>query len=132
MTLSPDTLSVDCADCVVAASFWASALGYELDPDSDVESAYIGDPSGRTAGIFFERVPEPKTAKNRMHLDLRPSGSMAEEVERLQGLGATVGPFIEEPASAVDGQATFWTVMQDPEGNEFRVLRGPDDGWTPR
>jgi hypothetical protein len=69
-------------------------------------------------------VPEPKTVKNRVHLDVRPSGSMAEEVERLEGLGATVRGFIE-----VEG--SFWTQMRDVEGNEFCVLRGPLDGWSP-
>jgi Glyoxalase-like domain len=58
------------------------------------------------------------------HLDVRPTGSMAEEVERLKGLGATVRGFIEEGGS-------FWTQMRDPEGNEFCVLRGPEDGWSP-
>jgi hypothetical protein len=69
-------------------------------------------------------VPEPKTAKNRVHLDVRPSGTMQEEVDRLVGLGATVRGFIEEGGSS-------WTQMRDPEGNEFCVLRGPGDGWNP-
>ena len=119
-----DTLTFDCADPSLVAQFWAEALGYGFDKDSDASGAYISDPSGRTAGMFFQLVPEPKTAKNRMHLDVRPSGSMAEEVERLQGLGATVRGYVEEGGS-------FWTQMRDPEGNEFCVLRGPEDGWTP-
>jgi hypothetical protein len=49
---------------------------------------------------------------------------MAAEVERLEGLGATV-------VGRVDEEGSFWTVMQDPEGNEFCILRGPEDGWTP-
>jgi predicted enzyme related to lactoylglutathione lyase len=122
--LEPSTLTFDCADPVRVATFWAAALGYELDEDSDETGAYIKDPSARTVGMFFQRVPEPKTAKNRMHLDVRPTGSMAQEVERLQGLGATVRDFIDEDGS-------FWTQMRDPEGNEFCVLRGPDDGWSP-
>ena len=84
----------------------------------------MADPAGANAGLFFQPVPEPKTVKNRVHLDVRPSGSMAEEVERLQGLGATVRGFIE-----VEG--SFWTQMRDVEGNEFCVLRGPADGWSP-
>ena len=122
MALEPDALIVDCADPVRVATFWAAALGYRL--EDDPEGAFISDPSGRTRGMFFQSVPEPKTAKNRMHLDVRPTGSMAEEVERLKGLGATVRGFIEEGGS-------FWTQMRDPEGNEFCVLRGPEDGWTP-
>lgn len=131
MGLTPSTLTFDTADPVRVATFWAAALGYELDPDPDETGAYIRDPSGATAGIFFQPVPEPKTAKNRMHLDVRPTGAMAEEVERLKGLGASERGFVEVPASAVDGQPSFWTQMRDPEGNEFCVLRGPDDGWRP-
>jgi hypothetical protein len=74
--------------------------------------------------MYFQRVPEPKTTKNRVHLDVRPTGTMAAEVERLTELGATVRGFIEEGGS-------FWTQMRDVEGNEFCVLRGPGDGWAP-
>jgi hypothetical protein len=126
--LTPDTLTFDTGDPVRVATFWAAALGYDL-VAPDPEGAYIADPSGRTRGIFFQPVPEPKTAKNRVHLDLRPTGTMREEVDRLLGLGATEADYVEIPASAVDGQSTFWTVMEDVEGNEFCVLRGPGDGW---
>ena len=95
MPLEPSTLTFDCGDPVRVATFWAVALGYELDADSDATGAYISDPSGRTAGMFFQPVPEPKTAKNRVHLDVRPTGSMGAEVERLKGLGATERGFIE-------------------------------------
>jgi hypothetical protein len=125
--LAPDTLTFDTGDPVRVAMFWAAALGYDL-VDPDPKGAYIADPSGRTRGIFFQPVPEPKTAKNRVHLDLRPTGTMREEVDRLRGLGATEIDVVEIPASAVDGQSTFWTVMEDVEGNEFCVLRGPGDG----
>ena len=62
-------------------------------------------------------------AKNRVHLDLRPTGSMAAEVEGLKALGATERGFIETDDS-------FWTQMRDVEGNEFCVLRGPEDDWS--
>lgn len=130
MGLEPDTLVFDCAEPVAVATFWAAALGYEL-VVADPEDSYIADPSGRTRGIYFQRVPEPKIAKNRVHLDVRPSGTMQEEVDRLVALGATVRGYIEKPASTVDGQLTFWTQMRDVEGNEFCVLRGPGDGWSP-
>ena len=127
MGLTPDTLTFDTSDPVRVATFWAAALGYDLvDPDPD--GAYIADPSGQTRGIFFQPVPESKIAKNRVHLDLRPTGTMREEVFRLSALGATTVGFVEKESSAVDGQSTFWTVMQDVEGNEFCVLRGPGDG----
>jgi hypothetical protein len=124
VTLGLDTITFDCADTVGVATFWAAALGFELDPDSDQEGAQLSDPSGKTGGLYFQPVPEAKVAKNRVHLDLRPSASMAEEVERLIALGATV-------VERVDVEGSFWTVMRDPEGNELCVLRGPDDGWHP-
>jgi hypothetical protein len=124
VALTLDTLTFDCGAPMVVATFWSQALGFDLDPDSDQEGALIRDPSGKTAGMFFQPVPEGKVAKNRVHPDVRPSGSMAEEVERLKGFGATERGFIEHEKS-------FWTQMRDPEGNEFCVLRGPEDGWTP-
>lgn len=126
MGLTPDALTVDCAAPLVVATFWAAALGYVLERDPDDpqdDGVVLRDAAGRPA-MYFQSVPEPKTAKNRMHLDVRPTGSMAAEVERLKGLGATVRGFIE-----VEGN--FWTQLRDPEGNEFCVLRGPEDGWTP-
>ena len=123
MSVRIDTLTFDCADTMLVARFWAAALGFDVDPDSGPEDASISDPSG-SHHLFFQPVPEPKVAKNRLHIDLRPSVVMAAEVERLEGLGATV-------QARVDVEGSFWTVMQDPEGNEFCVLRGPEDGWTP-
>jgi len=114
-------LTFDCADPVRVATFWAAAMDFELSDDSDETGAYIADPSRKTEGMYFQPVPEPKTAKNRVHLDVRPTGSMAEEVARLEGLGATVRGVIE-------GEDHGWTQMRDPEGNEFCVLRGPVDG----
>jgi predicted enzyme related to lactoylglutathione lyase len=123
VALAWDTIVVDCADPVKVATFWAAAMGFEI-VEPDPEDTFVDDPSGASKGMFFQKVPEPKVAKNRVHIDVRPTGSMAEEVERLKGLGATVRGFIEEGGS-------FWTQMRDPEGNEFCVLRGPEDGWSP-
>jgi len=123
VALAFDTIVVDCADPVKVATFWAAAMGFEI-VEPDPEDTFVDDPSGASKGMFFQKVPEPKVAKNRVHIDVRPTGSMAEEVERLKGLGATVRGFIEEGGS-------FWTQMRDPEGNEFCVLRGPEDGWSP-
>jgi predicted enzyme related to lactoylglutathione lyase len=124
MTVRIDTLTFDCADVMRIARFWTGALGWELDPESEPDGALVRDPAGASGGLFFQPVPEPKVAKNRLHIDLRPSDSMAAEVERLEGLGATV-------VGRVDEEGSFWTVMRDPEGNELCVLRGPEDGWTP-
>ncbi len=118
-----DTLTIDCADPRRLATFWTQALGYEL-READDRDAEIVDPAGRGWPLLFQVVPEPKSVKNRLHLDIRPQRSMDEEVQRLEGAGATVRGRIDEGGS-------FWTVMQDPEGNEFCVLRGADDGWSP-
>ena len=124
MTVQITTVTFDCADPVRLATFWAEALGSELAPGSDPEGARLRDPAGVTDGLYFQPVPEAKAVKNRVHIDLRPSGSMAVEVDRLEELGATVQGRVDEGGS-------FWTVMQDPEGNELCVLRGPEDGWAP-
>jgi hypothetical protein len=124
VTVQITTVTFDCADPVRLATFWAEALGSELAPGSDPEGARLRDPAGVTDGLYFQPVPEAKAVKNRVHIDLRPSGSMAVEVDRLEELGATVQGRVDEGGS-------FWTVMQDPEGNELCVLRGPEDGWAP-
>jgi predicted enzyme related to lactoylglutathione lyase len=129
-----DTVTVDCAEPGRLANFWAASLAWVVD-DADDEGAFIRPPEGghggssretvaaRPTGLFFQKVPEPKTVKNRIHLDLRPPDSMAAEVERSKSLGATV-------QQRVDVEGSFWTVMLDPEGNEFCILRGPEDGWS--
>ena len=115
MALRPSTLMFDTRDPLRVATFWAGALGFEF-VEADATGGYIADPSGRTPGAFFQPVPEPKVVKNRVHLDLRPASTMAEEVERLRALGATEVRYVDEDYG--------WTVMADPEGAEFCVLRG--------
>jgi|SRR5215217_661302 len=123
MPSNVDTLTIDCADPRTVAAFWTQALGYEL-KEADDRDAEIVHPSGRGWPLLFQAVPEGKSVKNRLHLDIRPPRSMDEEVQRLEGAGATV-------QRRVDERGSFWTIMQDPEGNEFCVLRGPGDGWSP-
>lgn len=130
MALQLDNVAFDCADPRKVAAFWAGALDYIVrddgppGPGEDVADVVSLVDADGTPRMYFQAVPEPKTVKNRVHVDLRPTGAMAEEVERLQTLGATVHRSVEEGGS-------FWTVMRDVEGNEFCVLRGPDDGWAP-
>jgi len=130
MALQLDNVAFDCADPRKVAAFWAGALDYIVrddgppGPGEDVADVVSLVDADGTLRMYFQAVPEPKTVKNRVHVDLRPTGAMAEEVERLQTLGATVHRSVEEGGS-------FWTVMRDVEGNEFCVLRGPDDGWAP-
>jgi predicted enzyme related to lactoylglutathione lyase len=116
MTLRVGEIVIDCSDHDVVVGFWLAAFGeYER---HDVNEQYVAiAPREREAGrptLLFQKVPEPKVVKNRVHLDLR-GDSMADEVERLRGLGAT---FVAERSL---GASVRWTVMQDPEGNEFCV-----------
>ena len=121
------TLGCDAADPHAIAEFWAFALGYVAEPGyDDPEGASIVDPDGRGPAIGFLRVPEGKTAKNRMHIDLRVAGEPPwDPVERerlvrtkaaeLAGVGATV---VREETY---GDEFGHIVMLDPEGNEFCV-----------
>ena len=87
-----------------------------MDEDSTAEKAFVESPGWGGPSMWFNKVPEPKSAKNRLHFDLRPPDTMPAEVERLRGLGATIQ---REGADLV--------VMQDPEGKEFCVEKGPGD-----
>ena len=116
MNLRLGEIVIDCADHEVVVPFWLAAMGdYER---VDVNEQYVGiSPIERAVGrpaILFQRVPEPKVAKNRVHLDLRGE-TMAGEVERLLALGAV---FIAERSL---GESVRWTVLADPEGNELCV-----------
>ena len=119
MTLRVSEVVIDCADHGAVVDFWAAALGYAR---RDVNEQYVAlVPPSRELGrppILFQKVPEPKVVKNRVHLDLR-GDSMSGEVDRLRGLGAT---FIAERALG----SIKWTVMADPEGNEFCVSGDTD------
>jgi hypothetical protein len=110
----------DCRDPFRQAEFWATALSYVIeDPIEGMEEVGISDPSGEGLSIYFMPVPEPKTAKNRVHLDLEPETTMQEEVARLVAAGARVVAIHQDPEGPKD--PFVWTVMQDPEGNEFCV-----------
>ncbi len=104
------SLTFDCADALVLARFWAAALGGELDGSGTSDKAFVEAPGWGGPNLWFQRVPEPRTAKLRLHFDLRAPGSVAEEVKRLENLGAT---FAEQHGDLI--------VMHDPEGNEFCV-----------
>jgi Glyoxalase-like domain len=108
------TLSFDAADARALATFWAAVLGSDVDEESTADKAFVEAAGWGGPNIWFTRVPEGKTAKNRMHLDLRAPGTVADEVARLERLGATVLQRYEHHTS-----------LQDPEGNEFCVEPGP-------
>lgn len=115
------SVTVDCYDPYRQAVWWGEVTGWQEEPGNPNNP---GDPAGMivsTHGInlLFIPVPEGKTVKNRMHLDLTPTErTRDEEVARLLGLGATLVDDQRRP----DG--TGWVVLADPEGNEFCVERG--------
>ena len=116
MALVIDCVMIDCHDLAAMTAFWCQALDLEhvwTGPSGGHLLAAV-DGSGRRLGLMPSRVT--RTAKNRVHFDLRPDDQQS-EVRRLEGLGAR----------RVDiGQADVtWVVMADPEGNEFCVLRSP-------
>jgi Glyoxalase-like domain len=103
-------LAIDCADPAGLARWWGRLLGGEVEVDPG------GDATLHAPGlaIDFARVPEAKTVKNRLHLDLR-STDLAEATRQAEALGATRADDI------YDGGR--WQVLRDPEGNEFCLLR---------
>jgi hypothetical protein len=118
---------VDCHDPAAQATFWANVLGYQVHPGDhwvevapwEQEPADLAEQVRQAPSVptlVFVPVPEGKTVKNRLHLDVSPiDRSQEAEVERLVGLGAR---------HADVGQGTqTWVVLADPEGNEFCVLR---------
>jgi hypothetical protein len=140
-------VTIDAHDPVLLARFWARALGYQpvppAEPDTTWNAHYrarlagqesfedrIFDPAGLRPPFWFQQVPEPKAGKNRVHLDLYPTGRdntlpmdrrveiVEAKVDELQGLGATVDrrTRLDDPDDPV-----YFVVMHDPEGNEFCV-----------
>ena len=139
-------LTIDCADPAKLAAFWAEALGYEeAEPPDGYESwkawlkdtgvpkkewddaRYLSDPAGQGPTLSFLKVPEAKSTKNRVHLDLKVGGGrhqstkkrrsrIEKAVERLVALGAVLEREVE-----LDG-AFDHVIMTDPEGNEFCVV----------
>jgi hypothetical protein len=113
-----EQLIVNARDPVSLGRWWASALGWVVVSDVPEEFEIRSSPES-LPGLLFVPVPEEKSGKNRLHIDLRP-GDRDREVARLLSLGAT----------RVDlGQGDVsWIVLADPEGNEFCVLRADRDG----
>lgn len=141
-------LTIDCADPARMVSFWATALGYDVQPppagfqswnaywrnvgvsEAELDDAQdaadsLVDPQGAGPRIWFQRVPEPKVVKNRLHLDLQVSGGRGvplaqrrtrvdAEVERLVAAGATPVRTLQG-----DGLDHYAVTLQDAEGNEF-------------
>lgn len=121
MSLRIQSFCIDTHDPAEIASFWEAALGWRRtheEADEVVLEPPAGSPEDSVApDLLFLRVPEDKTLKNRIHLDLRPDDQEA-EVQRLIELGA-------RPASVGQTGAESWVVLADPDGNEFCVLNTP-------
>ncbi|TMD24028.1 MAG: VOC family protein [Chloroflexi bacterium] len=134
----------DCSDPARMASFWAAALHYKLQdpppgfdswpawlkaqgiPESEWNSASaVVDPEGRGPRIYFQRVPEGKVVKNRVHLDLNVGGPRtAPPEERRRGIDAEVDRLVALQArkvKALEERGEYFVNMLDPEGNEFDV-----------
>ncbi len=117
-------ITFDCDDVLRVANFWSALLERPLDARSSELFASIGgaDAARAEPAWYFAKVPEPKQAKNRVHLDLTAPEPHA--VDKLVRLGATVVGEHEVP-----GGSHRWTVMQDPEGNEFCIATKSFTGW---
>ena len=114
---------VDCADLERAVRFWGGVLGYR-DAGGDSEAYRSVLPAdGPGTEILFQRTPDAKRGKNRVHLDLR-TRDLDAEVSRVLALGAK-----RQTAAPIEENGWTWHVMEDPDGNEFCVLQPPDDYW---
>lgn len=111
---------LDCADLNRSADFWCPALGYDRPhPQSGPYLQLVAEARGGVE-LLLQQVPETKTVKNRMHLDLR-TPDLDTEVARLTALGATV-----VTDAALIEHDWLWHVLADPDDNEFCVLQPPD------
>jgi hypothetical protein len=116
MTSRFSELCIDCHEPRHLAEFWAAVLGWDIIPGNGDE-VEVADPGGSLPTLLFVHVPESKTVKNRLHIDVSPQDrEQAEEVRRILGLGA-------RHADVGQGDDVTWVVLADPEGNEFCVLR---------
>ncbi|MDR7384565.1 VOC family protein [Promicromonospora iranensis] len=119
-------LTIDCSDAYSLSEWWKPVLGYEDVPDDPNlpghDECMLVDPAGKGMTVLFIEVPEGKSVKNRLHLDLRPREDPQDtEIERLIAHGATV----VADRRGQYGPGTGWVTLADPEGNEFCVLRSP-------
>ena len=112
MSIKIDAITFDCSDPRRVAEFWAAVTGFRMQ-EPRTGWAGINDDLTECPRLLFVRVPEGQTVKNRIHLDLR-ADDVKSEVSRLVGLGASV---VEERST----RDHSWTVLHDPEGNEFCI-----------
>ena len=117
MNISAYAVVFDCGNAGKLAQFWSTVLGRPVDSDPSEEFASIGPGRGGAApSLVFTRVPEVKTVKNRVHLDLTVA-ALDDEVERVIAAGAREAGRFEEDGSR-------WVTLTDPDGNEFDLVAG--------
>ena len=138
-------VTFDASSPRMLSRFWATALGYQLDPPPPGHDSWesflrsinlpeerwddasaISDPDGRGPRLFFQKVPEGKTAKNRVHLDISVGRGITDRDERWRAVQARVDALVTAGATVVqerrnDQFGDRWMVMADPDGNEFCV-----------
>jgi hypothetical protein len=108
-------IAIDASQPRMVADFWCDVLGWRILEEEDGVIS-IAPPDGSWPTIDVVPVPEAKTVKNRLHLDLRADGvTTSDELERLLSLGA-------RPTDVGQGDDVTWVVLSDPEGNEFCLL----------
>jgi predicted enzyme related to lactoylglutathione lyase len=116
MSITHKAVTFDCADATVVSQFWSAVLGRPIDSEPMAPSPFFAsiglNDTSRIAYMFIQ-VPEAKSVKNRVHLDL-DSDDVAAEVARVVALGAT---HIHDK----DEYGMRWTTLADPEGNEFCI-----------
>ena len=110
---------LDCPDLDRSAEFWCGVLGYVAEPSSLGRYRQLLPADGNGVELLLQHVPEAKTTKNRMHLDLRVPDLEA-EVTRVLGLGAR--RVTDRP---IEEQGWVWQVLADPDDNEFCILQAP-------
>lgn len=115
MTSRLAVIAIDATRPRLVADFWRAVLGWEV-VESDADGISIAPGDGAGPGIDVFQIPEGKSIKNRLHLDLRADGSSTEdELQRLLDLGA-------RRVDVGQGPEVSWVVLADPEGNEFCLL----------
>ena len=111
-------VTIDCADPSALSRFWADLLGVEISHESE-QWVFLAHAPDRKVTLWFQRVPEPKVGKNRVHVDFGVLNLEAAE-ERVVELGGTLG-------ERHTWQRFEWRTCFDPEGNEFDIARVVQD-----
>jgi Glyoxalase-like domain len=119
MATSLLAIIVDCRDSLAQANWWAAVLGHQVS-ERNAHEYEVSDPSSGRTPLYFMNVPERKTVKNRMHVDITTDESLEDGVARLVAMGGTLVEMRQDPATLANPDTL--AVMQDPEGNEFCVL----------